>query len=356
MKTTSAQRDSGRPAANGKPVVSATKAPGDALATLRSFGQHSSGFLALNSGNEYFTVDGSSGMIVYRPHGRRYWVQFAGPIAAPEECELLEQSFAAAAARQRRRIIGVQLLRADAERAARNGYIVNQFGCSYSIDLSQFSMTGRKWHSIRNMIARSRREGITVSEANPERQAQPEFIDRLAEMDAAWLRSKGWHAKELRFLIGERGGVFQEHRRVFVAEQDGQPIAYQTYSPVFGAQSGWLGDLERRLPGAPPGAADHIFAEAAQQFRDEGAGWVHLGLTPFVGIDPAHAVDGGSSAAVTKAIELARKHGAALYPAESQLAFKLKWRPHVITPEYIAFPGGPRVRDVWSLARVTNAL
>ena len=49
------------------------------------------------------------------------------------------------------------------------------------------------------------------------------------------------------------------------------------------------------------------------------------------------------------------KHGSAIYPAASQLAYKEKWGLDLVQPEYIAFQGGISPRRLWSLLRVTNA-
>ncbi|MGH3875977.1 MAG: phosphatidylglycerol lysyltransferase domain-containing protein [Actinophytocola sp.] len=327
----------------------------DALAVVEKLGQSSSMFLALNEGNRYFSVEDRPGLIAYRPAGRRYWVQLTGACAADADRGPLDRAFADAARAARKRVIAVQLNRADAERAATADWVVNQFGCSYSIDLAQFSLRGQKFVKTRNMIARSRREGVTVSEAAADRLAVPEFAAQLDGVDAAWLRNKGRHVKELRLMIGERGGAMQNRRRLFVAEVDGRVVAYISYSPVYGERAGWLYDLTRRAPDAPPGVIEHVFSEAAQTFRDEKVGWLHLGLTPFVGLHPEHAVP-TSSRLLNSALSLIGERGSALYPAKGQLAFKLKWRPQSVTPEYIAFPRRVRLRDVLCLALATNSL
>jgi lysylphosphatidylglycerol synthetase-like protein (DUF2156 family) len=326
-----------------------------ALALLRRHGQNPSAFLGLNDGNEYFTTGGISGVIAYRPYGRRYWIQFTGACAEPAERAELDRAFAAAAAAAGRRVIAVQLHRDDAERAIAAGFVVNQFGASYSIDLADFTLRGQKFVKTRNMIARSGREGVTVTEADADRQADPAFVARLAAIDAMWLRDKGRHVKQMRFMIGQRGGAVQHLRKLFVAEANGEVVAYVSYSPTYGDQAGWLYDLTRRMPDAPPGVIEHIFADAAQQLHAAGAGWLHLGLTPFVGLEPAYHL-GSASPLLTRALPLIRTHGAALYPADRQLAFKLKWRPHLVVPEYIAFPGRLRARDIWCFARATNSL
>ena len=334
-----------------------TYSQNEALAVLEDHAQSSSAFLCLNTGNEYFTSPDCPGVIAYKPAGRKYWIQFTGACAtSTSEQKLLDAAFAQAATRAHKRVIAVQLSRPDAERAAEAGWVVNQLGCSYSIDLSSFTLRGQKFVKTRNMISRSRREGVVVSETTPEQLQEPGLAAQLDQIDAAWLRDKGRHVKELRLMVGERGGPVQEKRRLFLAEAAGRVVAYISYSPAFGEQSGWLYDLTRRLPDAPPGVIEHIFAEAADNLREAGAEWLHLGFTPFVDIRPEYDFTDASSPLLTKATSLVRKHGAALYPANSQLSFKLKWRPQVVTPEYIAFPSRIRLRDVWYLARATNSL
>lgn len=343
MKTTAAQH------------LSRTQ-PTEILPTVQSYGEHSSVFLALNDGNSFFTTDDVAGTIVYRPFGNRYWVQFTGAIAAEPDRPRLEAAFIDEAARQRRRILAVQLSRSDAELAVDNGYVANPFGCSYSIDLAQFTLSGRKFVKTRNMITRSRREGVTVTEVDRDRLDTPEFAAQLDQIDAAWLRNKGRHVKEMQFLIGQRGGAVQDHRRLFVAEHAGRAIAYISYAPVYGPQGGWLYDLTRRVPDSPPGVIEHLFADAALRLRDQGAMWMHLGLTPFVGATDEHVLAQGHSRTLAWLLDKIGQRCSALYPARSQLAFKLKWRPHLITPEYVAFPRRIHVRDAWCLARITNSL
>ena len=48
--------------------------------------------------------------------------------------------------------------------------------------------------------------------------------------------------------------------------------------------------------------------------------------------------------------------GGAVVPAATQLAYKQKWGPHTVLPEYIAFQGRPRPGAVWRLMRTANAV
>jgi len=313
---------------------------------IQSYGDNPSAFLALNSGNEYFTVPELAGGIVYRTAGR-YLVQFAGPFAPDDTYAQLLRQFLDFAAGQRRRVVGIQLQRHDAVRYAEHGFTVNQLGSSYAVDLSKFTLRGSRFMRLRNKIKRAARSGVVVAEQDLA-DSQP----ALAEIDREWLRSKGRHAKQLQFLVGEAtGGV----RRLFMARIEGEPVGYITYSPVYGSRPGWMHDLSRRRLDVPPGVMEAINSTAIDVFQHEQVPWLHFGFTPFVGLDPALEV-GAASPLVCRIVRLLAEHGNAVYPAASQLAYKEKWSPHAVLPEYLAFQGRPRVGAVYRLLRVTNAL
>ncbi|WP_329110221.1 DUF2156 domain-containing protein [Micromonospora sp. NBC_01699] len=316
---------------------------------IEAHSDNPSGFLALNSGNDYYRADGASGVVAYRRSGR-YLVQFGGAFTTAPDYDRLLSGFVDFAGRQRRRIVAIQLQRADAEIYARHGFTVNQVGASYVIALDDFSLRGRKFMQLRNKISRARRCGLEISEERP-----AEHGDPLAEVDRAWLRGKGTRHKELTFLIGERLGPYAADQRLFVGRIDGQVIGYISYSPVYGNRPGWLHDLTRRRPDAPPGVMEAVNAAAIETFRAEGCRWLHLGFTPFTGLDAEHAVDSGSPL-VDRIIRFLATHGEPVYPARTQLAYKQKWGIATVLPEYVAFQGRPRPGAVWRLLRVTNSI
>lgn len=317
-----------------------------ALDTLAEFGDNPSAFLALNSGNEFFRDEACAGACAYRRSGR-YVLQFGGPFAAPEHREWLLGAFTEHAGR---RLVAVQLQRDDAELYARHGFTVNQLGASYAVDLTRFTLRGSRFVRLRNKISRARRAGLEVTEAEPGQDCAA-----LDGLDREWLRDKGRHAKELRFLVGQRTGPLQHHRRLFVGRIDGQIVGYINYSPVYGSRPGWLHDLSRRRPDAPPGVMEAVNATAIERFTAEGAQWLHFGFTPFTSLAEEHEVPGASPGFARFARWLA-VHGQAIYPAASQLEYKEKWAPHAVLPEYIAFQGRPRPGAVWQLLRATNSV
>ncbi|MBU6530000.1 bifunctional lysylphosphatidylglycerol flippase/synthetase MprF [Streptomyces mayonensis] len=316
------------------------------LDTLAAHSDNPSSFLALNSGNTYFQHDRFEGACAYRTSGR-YVLQFGGPFTAPEHRARLLDAFTAHTGR---RLVAVQLQRADAELYAAHGFTVNQIGASYAVDLGRFTLRGSPFVRLRNKISRARRAGLEVTEV-----LDGDDCTELDRIDQRWLREKGRHVKELRFLVGQRTGELQRHRRLFVGRIDGEAVGYINYSPVYGSRPGMLHDLSRRRPDAPPGVMEALNATAMERLTADGAGWLHFGFTPFTGLDPDHELP-GASRMFTRFARLLAQHGDAVYPAASQLEYKQKWAPHAVLPEYIAFRGRPRPGAVWQLLRATNAL
>src|SRR3954452_25331929 len=242
-----------------------TRAPDTraAAAVLARHAENPSAFLALNEKTRHFATDGVDGLIAYRLAGRSTIVQLGGPFAAPDDRERLLREFLSFARVHRRRMVAVQLMRPDAELYARTGFTVNQFGADYTRELAGFGLRGKKHMQLRNKISRARRAGITVAEAD-----LADVADDVRDVDRVWLRAKGRHVKELTFMVGELGGPVQPRRRLFVARDDaGRVVAYISFSPVAGVRTGWLHDLSRRRPDAPPGVLELVVVTAVEAFQ-----------------------------------------------------------------------------------------
>jgi lysylphosphatidylglycerol synthetase-like protein (DUF2156 family) len=266
--------------------------PGPVAGILARRAENPSAFLALNDETYHFTVHGVDGVVAYRLAGRRTIVQLGGVFAAPADQGMLLAAFLDFGHVQRRKVVAVQLMRQDAELYASYGFTVNQFGADYARELTGFSLRGKKHMQLRNKVSRARRAGVSVVEAEDGR-----LGPQLEEIDQLWLRSKGRHVKELKLMVGQRGGAAQPSRRLFAAlDPAGSVLAYVSFSPVYGTRSGWLHDLSRRRPDAPPGALELIVVTAIETFQAEQASHLHFGFTPFTYLSPEHEVAGASRA------------------------------------------------------------
>lgn len=322
-----------------------------ALSAIQQYAQsdNPSSFLAVNEGNEYFQLPGVDGVIVYRKTGR-YLVQFGGPFAPPEACGVLLAEFVDFAAEQGCEIVGVQLQAADAGPYLEQGFTVNQIGASYAVDLATFSLQGTAFMRLRNKISRSLRSGLTVREVPIE-----PWYEQMEKLDAAWLTTKGEGRKKLEFLVGQYGGRYQSYRRLFVGERDGRLIGYISYSPVYGSKPGWMHDLSRRMPDSPPGVMEAINKVAIDTFQSEHVPWLHFGFTPFTALSESIQLPGYSRAFHWFMAHL-WANGEQVYPARTQLAYKQKWAPDVVLPEYVAFQHGASIPALVHIFRACRAV
>ncbi len=324
---------------------------------LNNYADHPSAFLATNQETQHFLSDTVPGLIAYRLAGRNHVVMAAGLSAKAEHKDALLEDFIAWAKEQGKKVIAIQMLRDDAEVLARHNFTVNQIGTSYSLALNQFKISGSPFMKLRNKISRARRAGVEVKQWGKDFSLSPELESQLKNIDAQWLSQK--HAKELAFLIGEIGdlGKMDESvKRLFVAFSGGEPVAYILYTASFGAYQGWMHDLTRRLPDAPTGVMELINLTAIESFIAEKAQHLNFGFTPLVGLSSEQEIPGVSSRLAQKIFLWLSKHGRFLYPADSQLQYKLKWAPNIVLPEYIAFQGGFSLGGLWDFLKLTQVV
>lgn len=313
-----------------------------------SASENPSSFLAVNQGNSYFALPGRPGVIVYRPAGN-YFVQFAGPFAPTSSYVDLMEAFRSFTAGQGKKLAIIQLQERDARIYADHGYTVNQVGASYAVDLATFTLEGSRNVRLRNKISRALRCGLTVAEVDYD-----DWGARVREVDQLWLPMKGEGARPLEYLVGQTGGEMQEYRRLFVGHIGEQLIGYLSYSPVYGSFPGWMHDLSRRRPDSPAGVMEALNKAAIDAFRSEGVPWLHFGFTPFTNMTDAREVPGHSPAFQWLMRYLWEDQ--VVYPASTQLAYKSKWNPTLITTEYAGFPDGASVDGFVNIWRAANAM
>jgi len=311
---------------------------------------HPSGYLALSPRNRRFTVDGLPGLIAYRAQGR-HLIALGGVHAPADARAALLDRFLTLARRSRRRVIAVQVRPEQAALFRERGFTVNQFGSSYAVRLADYSLAGSRRMKLRQKIRRAQRLGLEVLEVGRQLPANQQTFTRLNDISRLWLAGKG--GRELDFMIGELGQPGDQARRIFVVrEQAGRWVGFISYVPVWGRRPGWLHDLTRRLPDAPPGAMELCNHCLIEQAIVEGAQYLHFGFTPWI-IDTPEPP--GASRCLAWALRQLRLHGRAIYPAVDQQRYKTKWAPDIVEPELIAFrPLSPGA--IFDLLRLTRAI
>lgn len=292
---------------------------------------HTSGFLALSSHNRRYIVDGLPGFIAYREQGK-HLISMGGVHAPAEAREQILDSFLAETERRRRRFLAVQVPESQVEIFIARGITVTQMGSSFGRRLGKLSLAGTKHVKLRNKIKRAREAGMRVCEVGRELPSDDRTFAGIREVSASWLRAK--KKKELDFMIGEIGSPEDTVRRTFVVLDAGERmLGFITYVPVWGEYPGYLHDLTRRLPETPPGAMELCNFVAMERFVQEGVAHLHFGFTPFIVDETRRPFEKPFLAWVVKMLG---RYGKIIYPAQSQVSYKMKWGPDIIQREFIA--------------------
>lgn len=311
---------------------------------------HPSGYLAMSWRNERFEVPGKPGFIAYRKQGK-HLVAFGGVHAPTGNRGRLLDSFLGEAEQRRKVALFVQVREDAIPLFLERGMSVNQCGASLSLDLADYSFAGAKKMPLRKMISRAGRAGIQALEIGVDAPRDATAFAQLHAITRAWLANK--RKVELDFMIGELGVPGDLSRRIFVGVDNAErAVGFITCVPAWGSMPGYLLDLTRCLPNAPSGTMETIIAEALRKLMREGVGFLHLGFAPFISSGEEYPT---ASRTLTWLGRMLRRHGRAVYPAESQLAYKLKWRPRIIDREFIA--ARPlSLRAVFDLLRLTRSV
>jgi phosphatidylglycerol lysyltransferase len=326
-----------------------------AIDDLERYSSHPSAFLALNRDTAHFRAPGMPGFIAYREAGN-YLFQL-GSVFAPERSQpALLREFCAKAQREGRYICALQLRPEDVPAYHEAGFHINQLGLSYTLDLAAFKTSGTRFMKMRNKIARARNSGVKVVEVGVDVPRHPALWDEINAVTASWLRGKGRHVKQLEFMIGEVGTPADTHRRIFAALEADRIIGFISYVPSYGALHGYMHDLSRRTDRSPPGVMELVNITAIERFKAEGQAYLNFGMTPFIGLSEETDSVPGKSAVVSWVLRTLAKHGKAIYPARSQVDYKMKWQPQIITPEYMAFQGTFRLGYLVRLLLLTRAI
>jgi lysylphosphatidylglycerol synthetase-like protein (DUF2156 family) len=291
---------------------------------------HPSGFLALSPRNRRLTLPGVPGFVAYRECGL-HLVALGGIHAPPPFRADLLDAFLALARRRARRVIAVQVRADQVDLFRSRGFTVNPLGSTYGVRLPGFSCAGTRRMKVRQKVKQARAAGLRILEVGVELPDDAETFARLEAVSATWLRAK--RKRELDFMVGELGGPGDADRRVFaVCDAAGEMRGFITYVPAWGERPGYLHDLTRRLPEAPVGTMELCNADALARLAADGAEYLHFGFTPFA----VEGTEPGDSRLLAWFMRQLWRRGATIYPARSQVQYKLKWAPEYVAAEYVA--------------------
>jgi phosphatidylglycerol lysyltransferase len=178
---------------------------------------------------------------------------------------------------------------------------------------------------MRAQLRRPRLQGVTVQEWPVERARQSVGLRLVL---AQWLRSRG--LPSLHFLVEPYTLDSLGDRRLFVAEQGGEPVGFVVLTPV-PLRHGYVTEQFVRGKDAPNGTVELTLTTAIAAIAAEGASYVGMGLVPL-----SERGGAGENNPFWLQVLLAwtRAHGNRFYNFGGLEKFKAKFEPSYWEPIY----------------------
>jgi len=243
---------------------------------LKKYGGGVLSFTAFQPGIELFSIR-DAGWIAFE----RKWGQvivLGDPVCHPLQYGHLLSAFL----KQFQEALFVQISPAVALQLRLLGYYTTQMGHESNIDLTSWTLSGKKKQVIRTAVNKVKKDGITIVE----KQADPVAENALTK---SWLSSRKCHDRQIRFLIRPMHVDYEVGVRRFFAYDGDTPVGFVFFDPVYkdGKVDGYVPNISRASLDFHQGIFYALMSEAMSTFKEEGVPNMHLGLMPLSLDNPA---------------------------------------------------------------------
>jgi phosphatidylglycerol lysyltransferase len=196
------------------------------------------------------------------------------------------------------------------------------------IELPSFSLAGGRRATLRAMVNKAARQGLTV--ATYERASRPDaLIDaKLQEISHEWLLGKG--QGEMGFTVTRFSLEALDGVRVFLCREAERIVAFCSWRPYRGDRAVVL-DLMRKRQDAPSGAMDFLLARSLEHLRDLGLEEASLANAPLANVNAPSGLPERLTALLFENMN-------GLYAYKSLFQFKKKFAPRW-EGRYLVYPG-----------------
>ncbi|MEM9705915.1 MAG: GNAT family N-acetyltransferase [Pseudomonadota bacterium] len=255
-------------------------------------------------------------------------IAMGGPIGDPTEKQALLKDFKALAAKRGATPAIYAAAPEDVPDLISTGFFVEKIGENATLDLSLFSLSGRKREVIRRGSRKLReRAGATFSIHQPPH--NDAFIASLRPISDAWLNAH--NGREKMFSLGAFERKILDRCPVGVVHLNGRAVAFGSLLTT--PDKSWAAiDLMRYDPEAQiTNTMDFLFVELILWAKAEGFARFDLSMAPLSGLDPKTTV-------FARAMHTIFERGERLYNFKGLRRFKSKFGPEW-EPRFIAGVG-----------------
>ncbi|MET0545407.1 MAG: phosphatidylglycerol lysyltransferase domain-containing protein [Caulobacterales bacterium] len=147
------------------------------------------------------------------------------------------------------------------------------------LDLTNFSLAGKKWLNLRRAINRAERDGLVFEMLGPD-DARTVFAE-LAAVSDAWLAEQ--NVPEKGFSLGVFKQEYLTAGPVAIIRLKGRIVAFASVHTVSSSGDAFI-DLMRHVPGVHRGVMDLLFVRIMEYLRDQNFRSLNLGMAPLAGL------------------------------------------------------------------------
>ncbi|MEZ5715513.1 MAG: bifunctional lysylphosphatidylglycerol flippase/synthetase MprF [Paracoccaceae bacterium] len=314
-----------RPARRKPPIETDAQALARAR-ELAASGADPQAWLSQTGDKRFLFSDSGNAFIMYGVQ-RGSWVAFGDPVGEAGEFEALCWAFSDLAGKANCRAIFYEISGRNLPLWVELGFALNKVGEEAVVQLSEFSLQGRKFKTMRAAMNKREREGYAFEVLRAPHDAA--LMTRLGEISAAWMGEKT--GREKGFSVGRFDADYLQLFDIATVRKEGQIVAFANVMVAAGGASAGV-DLMRYLPEEASGLMEYMFLHLIEHFRAAGAQEFSLGMAPLAGLSERSVARSWNRFG-----RLIFRHGGAFYNFEGLRAFKQKFQPEW-RPRYIALP------------------
>lgn len=151
-------------------------------------------------------------------------------------------------------------------------------GCDVVVDVTRFSLDGRRFRNLRQAVQRSRNAGVST-EILSERDVSAALRGQLFEIVA---ETRGGHQRRGFSMILDHllDGVLPGMMIVVARDRHGRPVGFQRYGTAH-HKNEWSLDVPWRSARAPNGTDERMVVDVVEHVRRRGGTSVSLAFAPF---------------------------------------------------------------------------
>jgi phosphatidylglycerol lysyltransferase len=287
---------------------------------------------ALSGDKRLLFNDAADTFLMYQV-ARRSWVALGDPVGSRAGAEELAWRFRGLADRHGSQIVFYQTGAQRLALYAELGLAPLKVGEEARVRLADFPASDPQREQLRESRLLAQAEGLAF-EVVPAARVEG-LIPELQRISDAWLASKA--TREKRFTVGCSTPDYLRKFPVALVRAGGVPAAFAVLW-MTDTRAELAVDLMRFGPQAPPGTMDLLLLELLCWGRDQGYGWLNLGMAPLLGLD-RHPL----APAWHRVGNFVFRHGEHFYDFEDLRRYKAKfdpqWEPkYLVTRGDIALP------------------